>query len=238
MISKKITATQIASLYKFTRKHFVEHYDVQTELVDHLANDIEQIWQEQPSLSFDDAKDISFKKFGVFGFMDVLESKVKAMNKKYWKLIHRFMKEFFQWPQAFYTLCLFLIINVVLSQEGYLENSLIIIFGLVIIAMFVQLFRLRSILKKRLKLSDKKWLLEEMVLNTGGIAGFSYMPFQFIIQFIIQFPEDGSISVIATLLLSLFLTGYILLLYIVAFVIPSKMTELLEEQYPEYKMIG
>ncbi|MDC1464178.1 hypothetical protein N8387_00675 [Polaribacter sp.] len=33
----KLTETHIQELYKFTRKHFVEHYDVQTELVDHLA---------------------------------------------------------------------------------------------------------------------------------------------------------------------------------------------------------
>ena len=37
----KLTEEQIQQLYKFTRQHYVEHYDVQTELVDHLANDIE-----------------------------------------------------------------------------------------------------------------------------------------------------------------------------------------------------
>ena len=41
----KLTENQIEALYKFTRQHFVYHYDVQTELVDHLANDIEQIWE-------------------------------------------------------------------------------------------------------------------------------------------------------------------------------------------------
>ncbi|PIE98900.1 MAG: hypothetical protein CR961_01445 [Polaribacter sp.] len=71
----KLTAEQIQDLYKFTRQHYVEHYDVQTELVDHLANDIEQICKEKPSLTFTEARDISFKKFGVFGFMEVVEQK-------------------------------------------------------------------------------------------------------------------------------------------------------------------
>ena len=44
----KLTETQIENLYKFTRQHYVYHYDVQTELVDHLANDIEEIWLETP----------------------------------------------------------------------------------------------------------------------------------------------------------------------------------------------
>ena len=77
----KLTPEQIQQLYKFTREHFVEHYDVQTELVDHLANDIEQIWETQPNLSFEDARTISFKKFGVFGFMDVVGERAKALNK-------------------------------------------------------------------------------------------------------------------------------------------------------------
>ena len=41
----KLTEIQITNLYQFTRQHFVYHYDVQTELVDHLANDIEGIWE-------------------------------------------------------------------------------------------------------------------------------------------------------------------------------------------------
>ena len=41
----ELTKNQIDELYKFTRKHYVYHYDVQSELVDHLANDIENIWQ-------------------------------------------------------------------------------------------------------------------------------------------------------------------------------------------------
>jgi len=77
----KLTKNQIDELYKFTRKHYVYHYDVQSELVDHLANDIEKIWEQTPNLSFEDAKNNSFKKFGIFGFMDVIEAKQKQMNK-------------------------------------------------------------------------------------------------------------------------------------------------------------
>ena len=37
----KVNQKQIDELYLFTRQHFVEYYDLQTELVDHLANAIE-----------------------------------------------------------------------------------------------------------------------------------------------------------------------------------------------------
>ena len=62
----KLTPQQIEQLYQFTRQHFVEWYDLQTELVDHLANSIETQWQENPKISFEDALKVEFKKFGVF----------------------------------------------------------------------------------------------------------------------------------------------------------------------------
>lgn len=37
----KLSTEQIDYLYQFTRNHYVEYYDLQTELVDHLANAIE-----------------------------------------------------------------------------------------------------------------------------------------------------------------------------------------------------
>ena len=63
----KLTSEQIERLYLFTRQHYVEWYDLQTELVDHMANAIEAQWQEHPKLSFEEALQKEFKKFGVFG---------------------------------------------------------------------------------------------------------------------------------------------------------------------------
>ena len=103
----KLTPQQIQELYKFTRQHYVEYFDVQTELVDHLANNIEQIWTTRPSFSFEDARDISFKKFGVFGFMDLVDERKKALNKKYWKLIWHFVKDWFQLPKIIFTALIF-----------------------------------------------------------------------------------------------------------------------------------
>ena len=108
----KLTEHQIEELFKFTRKHYVYFYDVQSELVDHLANDIEEIWTEQPKLSFEQARDKSFKKFGIFGFMDVVEEKQKQMNKRYTKILWRFFKEWFTLPKVISTLSIFFVLFV------------------------------------------------------------------------------------------------------------------------------
>lgn len=94
----KLTSEQIERLYLFTRQHFVEWYDLQTELVDHLANSIENQWQENPKISFENALQIEFKKFGVFGFMDVVEKRQAALNKKYNGIIWEAFQSIFYHP--------------------------------------------------------------------------------------------------------------------------------------------
>ncbi len=86
-MKKTVSEEQIERLFQFTREHYVEHYDLQSELVDHLANAIEQRWEETPELPFEDCIKAEFKKFGIFGFMDVVEKRQKALRKKYRKLM-------------------------------------------------------------------------------------------------------------------------------------------------------
>ncbi len=99
----KLKPEQIDRLYQFTRQHYVEWYDLQTELVDHLANAIEQQWQENPKISFEDALQIEFKKFGIFGFMDVVEQRQLALNKRYNKIVWKHFKAFFSIPKIIAT---------------------------------------------------------------------------------------------------------------------------------------
>jgi hypothetical protein len=228
----KLTSQHIEQLYKFTRQHFVEHFDVQTELVDHLANDIEQIWQEQPNLSFEQARDISFKKFGVFGFMDVLEARTNSLNKKYWKLILDFFRTFFRLPQLLTTLAIFCVIYTsFLIVPNHTWIYMFIGFGMVGVLM-IRSFHLHRIKKTRFKITNKKWLLEEYILNLGNIGAFAY----FIIQVPLNMPAQIE-STISMILVAMFFTGYIILAYIISFVLPSKMEEILIKQYPEYKLV-
>ena len=112
----KVSQTQIQYLYTFTRKHFVEHYDLQTELVDHLANDIEQSWKTNPKLTYEEARDKAFKKFGVFGFMEAIEQRQKAMTKRYLNYLWTDLKQWFSLPKLTATIALFLIVFLAFSS--------------------------------------------------------------------------------------------------------------------------
>lgn len=226
----KLNPSQIQQLYKFTRQHYVEYYDVQTELVDHLANDIEQIWQEQPKLSFEQARDMSFKKFGVFGFMDVVGERAKALNKKYWKMVWEIFKQFFNIPHIVISITIFLAFLV--GFKLFAPKSLFFTVGIIgILVQFLWLYSLQKEKKIRFKKTNKKWLLEENIFNLGGGVLF----FNLFFQMSVFIPQAASSMLIV--IVSLILTSFILIIYTTTFILPSKVEEILEKQYPEYKMV-
>lgn len=229
----KIKSIQIERLYQFTRQHYVEWYDLQTELVDHLANAIEQQWQENPNISFEDALQIEFKKFGVFGFMDVVEQRQLALNKRYNKIVWKHFKDFFTIPKVvttFSAIGMFFYILINLSkQAGIIVNTFLI--GAILFFWIATIFK-RVKYNKTVKVSGKKWLFKEVIFGYSNFAGLSYLP----IQFIVHVDFNTEIGTLKALFFSILIISMYLLDYIVPFEIPSKAEAYLKETYPEYEL--
>jgi hypothetical protein len=230
----KLTTNQIDHLFKFTRTHFVYFYDVQSELVDHLANDIETAWSEKPELSFDNARDKSFKKFGIFGFMDVIEAKQKQMNKRYWKIILRFAKEWFSIPKIVITgsifFAFFMLLQIQYSEYIFLATLLI----LIILEMRI-VYKVRKQHKEKVVKKDKIFLLESMIGDTkNGYTCFTFVNLFNIIH-LTKF-NFSALHIYWVLVISIVLTLLCILFYVSNYIIPQKAEELLQETYPEYKL--
>ncbi len=228
----KLSQSQIQDLYAFTRKHFVEHYDLQTELVDHLANDIETMWQDQPKLSFEDARDRAFKKFGIFGFMEAIEEKQKAMNKRYMRYFWNELKQWFRVPQILATLSLFCIYYVSFSSAYMKELSVAFYIAIAIWSIYKSI-QLNRQFRRRKEKSSKKWLLEEMIYKQAGGTTLVFMS-QIYNVFIISDRFSGNFT--AILFFSIIFTLLTLIDYISFQLIPDKAEELLNETYPEFSL--
>lgn len=229
----KLSESQIENLYRFTRKHYVYHYDVQTELVDHLANDIEQIQLEYPNLTFEEARDKSFKKFGVFGFMDVVEAKQKEVGKKYRKILWSFMKDWFTLPKVVLTILIFILFYSIMSlqiNENYLLSFMLIL-GL---GDGFYAYKLVKKSKKKFKSKKVKYVLEDMIFNAGAFG--SVLVFSNLFQ--LSHLLDYSDSVYYKLIVAFLITLAIIYSYVSLIVLPQKAEELLEETYPEYNLVS
>jgi hypothetical protein len=85
---------QIERLFQFTKEQGVYYYDVQIELVDHLATNIEAAMAADEMLTFPEAIRKAFDSFGVAGFEDVCAEKAGAANTREYKML---MNEAKQW---------------------------------------------------------------------------------------------------------------------------------------------
>lgn len=132
MENKTLTPQQIEHLHEFCEFHNVKYYDVQIELVDHLASAIEKHWETEPQLTFEEALVDVAEQFGVdpfhfsrpdsllpfpienihanSGFDAITEARAKTLERKYNRLHIRYFFEFFKLPKLVLTIASTLII--------------------------------------------------------------------------------------------------------------------------------
>ena len=228
----KLTSLQIDHLYQFTRQHYVEWYDLQTELVDHLANAIEEQWQQNPKLTFEDALQIEFKKFGIFGFMDVVEKRQIALGKQYNKLVWNHFKDFFSIPKIIGTLSAIGLLFLIMQRFSFAHIIVITLFMVSSVIFWIEIFRMSKKNKKQAKISGKKWLYKDIIFGFSSFGGFSYLP----LQIGLQLYDKIEINMISSMIISITVVSILLFNYIILKIIPSKAEHYLKKTYPEYEL--
>ncbi len=162
-----LTNEQIQALFTFTEKKFVKWYDLQVELVDHLANKIEEEMDKNKSLSFERALGNVYEKFGIFGFAHIVQEKENELIKRNNKLLWQEMKHQFNWPNMLRSFAILAIITTAVLNINV--NVVAFITVLLIITDFF-IFRISQYRKAK----GKKLLLMTNVLPSFNFASFLY----------------------------------------------------------------
>jgi len=196
-----LTPEQIDALYIFTQKKGVRYYEVQMELVDHLASAIESEWENNPETSFDQALALVYSRFGIFGFDEIEGKQAYALYKLQLKCWARTFLSFFNVPLAMFTVLVFLLIRETINLVGfkafYLPHS-----GVLMVAGFIYMVFLY---RKRKQKQQKELLL----LNFGQAFSLAfnlswYIPF-FILRHL-YFPGSWVPALVYTALTVLMLS--------------------------------
>ncbi|MEZ0007397.1 hypothetical protein ABH942_002778 [Flavobacterium sp. 28YEA47A] len=229
----KLNEQQISQLYQFTRQHFVEWYDLQSELVDHLANSIEDRWEENPKLSFEEALQLEFKKFGIFGFMDVIDERSRFLSKKYSRMIWKYYKEFFKLPKIILTGSAIYLLYFL--SEKLQETQLLYLIILVAIAIVfgIENWKIHKAQKLKEKETGKKWLFEQAV-TVFDVYPFTFLPLQLInlSAGVGEVTWSKGIAILGAIILVLFA----LLQYVHWKIVYPKITQEMGRIYPEYEI--
>lgn len=234
---RKLNEQEINFIFDFTKKHYVEFYDVQVELVDHLANAIEAQWVENSAISFEDALQIEFKKFGIFGFTGLVEQKQAELQKYYNKMLWNEVLKFVSIPKVIFTISLYIAIYFVLKNTGSL-GEMIALGALIISFTFFTIDGLRYIfkIKKEQKKQAKSWLIQSVAnsifsLPTIGIGG-TY--FSIVSRF---FEQNLGISNAGLHFLTTFLVFQTICMFVFYSVIKPNLNQTIQETEKRYQLI-
>ena len=172
---------QIQHLFTFCKKHHVHFYDVQTELVDHLANAIEEKMRANPAIPFEKALENVHAGFGVLGFAGLVKSRSESLHKQYNKLRWQLFWSYFAWPKAALTACLlsgFIFLGRLLSQEILFYIMCILFLSLYVFDIYVVVKAGSTIKKQKQKLMITQISFERsfLLFCAGGIlSGMVHM---------------------------------------------------------------
>ncbi len=228
-----LTQEQIQQLFSFTEKKFVRWYDLQVELVDHLANKIEAEMEGNPSLSFERALGNVYAGFGIFGFAEIVREREKALTKANNKLMRKAFKAEFSWPNLVRSIAILLMIYTTVFTFGL--KVMIILYVILYIRDIIinskNFYNWRAFESKKPGRGIKKNLLMLKTLPSFGLLPFFY--FQFLIT---HFYEVFDSSIHYSFAQKIFFIGFLFLgtiLFLASSKISKTVLEKAKELYPE-----
>ena len=125
---------QVDEIIAFCEAKGVTYYDVQVELVDHIADSIEALQKSNPALPFSDVLELAGKQFGNEEFAEIVKSKKRLIEKRMSRLIEKEFLSFFTIPRIMITL---LLLGISLTVPYMINISLWMILFLMILVLII-----------------------------------------------------------------------------------------------------
>ena len=166
----KLTTEQIGELYAFTRKKYVQWYDLQTELVDHLAEQITKECEANPSLSFETALEKVYAGFGIFGFGQIVRERTESLQRKQRKLLLKSLVNEFSWPKILRASLVYILFYTLFSNL----NFSIVLYSTITILIAV-LIRFVVLDNRRKKDMRKPLMLMQSSFTTSVLLVLQYV---------------------------------------------------------------
>jgi hypothetical protein len=232
-MSKKISEDQVEKLFEFCRDHYVPFYDLQVELVDHMASAIEEQWESQPELPFEKALGITFKKFGVWGFNKIKSQKQRELRRRFRRMLYKMFKDFYSWPKIVLT---FLFTMVLFTIFRLVPNDFWVFGAILTLFLFASLYGMHNMKKQIVKVVEGKRFMLLDYMKQAGAYVFLLIQMPNVFLNVLGRPMGWFVEmgIWVTLLVSFVLVSFAFLLYLDSFILPKKVKENFLELYSEF----
>lgn len=232
MEARKLTEEEIDRLFDFCTKHYVPQYDLQIELVDHLASGIEDQWTENPDLPFQVALNNTFEQFGIFGFSKIKSQKENELRRKYRRMLFHYVADFYKWPKILLTFALSFFLFVIFQITNNVQAVTISISAVVcvfLIAYHVYFFEKFFGIKPQ---PGKQFLIVNYLKSRIFSVSVAYQSTWFICKLVSK--TNSSHHAELLFVFAVFLVSLTILIYVYFLVIPRKIKEYFTQQFPQF----
>jgi hypothetical protein len=106
----KLSAEEVNYVFNYIKNIDIKFYELQVELTDHLVLIMEEIWTEDPELTFHQVMFRAEQRFGKNYFKEVEEERTKLLRKEYRRLQFKGVGNYFKFPRIISTLLLIFIV--------------------------------------------------------------------------------------------------------------------------------
>lgn len=194
-----LSKEQIEHLFTFTKKKFVHWYDLQVELVDHIANKIEAEMANDSKLTFERALGKVYASFGIFGFAKIVREKEETLRKANNRLLLQEIGKQFTWSNSVRSLAILATIFTI-AFEVNIKTLAVLTLALYFLDIAFNgrnnLIKNRwlTLKKSKTKTSSKKNLLILQNLPAFNFASIIYLQFLLMRYFKVLFVENENFT--------------------------------------------
>ena len=123
----KLTTEQINYIENYIQSFDIKWYEIQVELTDHMISIMEEIWEQDPELTFHQVKHQAEQRFGSGYFKSIVAERKTILQKEYNRQQRKMVTEFLKFPKVIASILL----GVVAYQVSfYFENPAKYVSGL------------------------------------------------------------------------------------------------------------
>ena len=123
----KLTAEQIGYVSTYIQSFDIKWFELQVELTDHFVSIMEEIWIQDPELTFHQVKQIAEQRFGRSYFKEVEKERKMILQKEYNRQMRKTVTDFLKFPKIIGSILFGILLH---NISFYFENPSEYIAGL------------------------------------------------------------------------------------------------------------
>jgi hypothetical protein len=233
-MKRTLTPEQVKKLFAWCEKYEVYDYDLQLEIVDHLASAIEHQWKENPELSFGWALKNIRDKFGWRDFRKLERKMQRQLKHKFRRILFNYFTQYLKLPKITITFCLAIIFFILLQL---LENNSILIILYCIPISVASVYSSFVLFPKKIEINLKKeksfMILEYLHETNKNVSTLALLPLYGLFFFNLESIRYSNL-VWQEIFIALIMAFASILLWGYFFYLPEKIRNYFIKNYPEY----